>query len=102
MPEVSTKVDLCNGHDACAPRPFAEHSPDVFAETFEVTREGDGFVPHGCPDHVPHGAVVTRAWPTVLVNGKPITVIGSEVSCPSGVVGTGRPSVLVGEGSRIR
>ena len=62
MPEVSTKVDLCNGHDACAPRAFAEHSPSVFAETFEVTREGDGFQSHGCPDHAPHGAVVSHAW----------------------------------------
>ena len=101
MPEVSTKVDLCNGHDGCAPRAFAEHSPSVFAETFEVTREGDGFVSHGCPDHAPHGAVVSYAWQSVLVNGKPITVVGSSVSCPSGVVGTGRPTVLVGEGRRL-
>lgn len=102
MPEVSTKVDLCQGHDACSPRSFASHSPDVFAETFEVTRQGDALQEHGCPDHPPHGAVVSQAWQNVLVNGRPITVIGSAVSCPSGVVGTGRPTVLVGEGRRLR
>lgn len=102
MPEVSTRVDLCQGHDACAPRPFATHSPNVFAETFEVTRQGDQLEEHGCPDHPPHGAVVSHAFQSVTVNGHPITVIGSTVSCPSGVVGTGRPSVLAGEGGRIR
>ncbi|MEZ4296370.1 MAG: PAAR domain-containing protein [Polyangiaceae bacterium] len=102
MPDVSTRVDLCKGHDACSPRPFAEHSPNVFAETFEVTREGDAFQDHGCPDHVPHSAVVTQGWQSVLVNQKPITVVGSSVSCPSGEVGTGRPTVLVGEGWRLR
>lgn len=102
MPEVSTKVDLCQGHDACAPRPFSTFSPDVFAETFEVTRQGDSFQEHGCSEHPPHGAVVSYGWQEVLVNGSPITVVGSTVSCPSGVVGTGRPSVLVGEGSRIK
>jgi uncharacterized Zn-binding protein involved in type VI secretion len=101
MPDVSTRVDLCRGHDACAPRPFAEHSPNVFAETFEVTREGDSFRSHGCPDHPPHGAVVTYGWQNVLVNGRPITVIGSSVSCLSAEVGTGRPSVLVGEAGKL-
>ncbi len=98
MPEVSTSVDLCQGHDACAPRAFATHSPNVFAETFPVTRQGDEFVEHGCPDHPPHGAVVSHAHQNVLVNGQPITVVGSTVSCPSGVVATGRPSVLVAAG----
>jgi uncharacterized Zn-binding protein involved in type VI secretion len=102
MPLVSTKVDLCQGHDACAPRPFSSFSPDVFAETFEVTRQGDTFQSHGCPEHVPHGAEVTQGWSKVFVNGSPITVIGSSVSCPSSVVGTGRPTVLVGEGARIK
>ncbi len=102
MPEVSTKVDLCQGHDSCKPRPFAEHSPDVYAETFPVTRQGDGFEEHSCPDHPPHSAVVSYGWQSVRVNGSPITVIGSTVTCPSGVVGTGRPSVLVGEGAKIR
>lgn len=102
MPDVTTKVDLCSGHDACAPRPFATFSPDVFAETFEVARQGDSLQDHGCPHHPPHGAVVSYAWQSVLVNGAPIAVIGSTVSCPSGTLGTGRPSVLVGEGHRIQ
>lgn len=102
MPDVTTKVDLCSGHDACAPRPFSTFSKNVFAETFEVARQGDSLQEHGCPDHPPHAAVVSYAWQTVLANGAPIAVIGSTVSCPSGTIGTGRPSVLVGEGHRIQ
>lgn len=101
MPNVSTNVDLCQGHDACPPRPFSEHSPNVTAETFPVTRQGDSFEEHSCPAHPPHSAVVSYGWQNVIVNGLPITVVGSTVTCPSGVVGTGRPSVLVGEGKKI-
>jgi uncharacterized Zn-binding protein involved in type VI secretion len=101
MPEVSTRVDLCAGHDACAPRPFSTHSPNVRAEGFEVTRQNDSFEEHGCPEHPPHGAIVSYGYQTVTANGQPIAVVSSTVSCPSGVVGTGRPSVLVGEGARL-
>ena len=102
MPEISTKVDLCQGHDACPPRPFAWYSPDVTAEGFEVARETDTLQPHGCPQHVPHGAVVSRGWQSVRVNGQPIAYVGATVTCPSNVVATGRVSVLVGEGGRVR
>ncbi len=102
MPEVSTKVDLCAGHDACRPRPFNSFSPDVFAEGFEVARETDSFQNHGCPQHVPHSAVVSHGYPSVTVNGCRVAYIGATVTCPSNVVGTGRPSVLVGEGARIK
>ena len=102
MPEVSTKVDLCRGHDACPPRPFSSFSNNVFAEGFEVSRQTDGFVAHGCPQHVPHGASVTRGYATVYANQLPVAYIGASVSCPSGVVNTGRPSVFVGEGGRIK
>jgi uncharacterized Zn-binding protein involved in type VI secretion len=102
MPDVSTKVDLCHGHDACAPRPFTRWSPNVLAETFPVARQGDSFEDHGCSQHPPHGAVVSYGWQTVLVNGQPVACVTATVTCPSAVVGTGRPSVLVGEGERIR
>ncbi len=101
MPDVTTKVDLCEGHDACAPRPFATFSPDVTAETFAVVRQGDSLEEHGCSKHPPHGAVVSYAFQRVTVNGEPIAVVGSTVSCPSGTVGTGRPTVKVGEPEAI-
>ncbi|MRG98049.1 PAAR domain-containing protein [Polyangium spumosum] len=101
MPSVSTKVDLCQGHDACTPRPFNTFSPSVLVEGFEVARETDVFQDHGCPDHVPHSAVVTQGYPSITANGLRIAYVGAPVSCPSSVVGTGRPSVLAGEGSRI-
>ncbi|MEM1034124.1 MAG: PAAR domain-containing protein [Myxococcota bacterium] len=98
MPDLSTKVDLCRGHDACPPRAFQSFSPNVFAEGFEVTREGDAFHPHGCPVHPPHGAVVRRGYPSVFVNRRRVAYIGATVTCPSGEVATGRPSVRLGDG----
>lgn len=102
MPDLSTKVDLCAGHDACSPRPFSSFSPNVSAEGFEVTRETDSLQNHGCPQHAPHGAIVTQGYPTVTANGLRVAYVGAPVSCPSGVVETGRPSVLIGEGARIK
>jgi uncharacterized Zn-binding protein involved in type VI secretion len=102
MPEISTKVDLCMGHDACRPRPFHSFSPNVIVEGFEVVRERDALIPHGCPDHPPHAAIITRGWQSVKINGAPIGYIGATVSCPSGEVATGRISVRVGDGHRIR
>jgi uncharacterized Zn-binding protein involved in type VI secretion len=51
---------------------------------------------------VPHGAVVSQGYPSVYVNGERLAYVGATVTCPSNVVGTGRPSVLVGEGDKIR
>jgi uncharacterized Zn-binding protein involved in type VI secretion len=102
MPQVSTKVDRCRGHDACPERPFETWSENVLAEGIEVTRENDDLQPHGCPAHVPHGAIVTRGFQTVKVNGRPVAYVGAAVSCPSGEVRTGRPTVWVGEGERIK
>jgi len=102
MPEVSTKVDLCQGHDACQPRAFSTFSNNVLAEGFEVARETDSLQEHGCSKHETHGAEVTGGWKSVTVNGRPIAYVGAKVSCLSNVVETGRVSVLVGEGARIQ
>ena len=101
MPDVTTNVDLCQGHDSCAPRPFATWSPDVLAETFPVARQGDAFEPHGCSQHPAHPAIVGYGWQTVLVNQRPVACVTATVTCASNRVGTGRPSVLVGEGASI-
>jgi hypothetical protein len=37
----------------------------------------------------------------VLVNQRPVACVTATVTCASNQVGTGRPSVLVGEGARI-
>ncbi len=96
MPKVSSKQDLCAGHDACPPRPFSTWSPDTEVENLPVTRQGDGFEPHGCPVHPPHGAVVSKGFVTVEVNGKPVAYVGASVSCASPIVATGRSTVTVG------
>ncbi len=101
MPDISTHVDRCSGHDACSPRDFAEHSADVFAEGFEVTREGDTLKAHGCDAHPPHGADVTRGYLSVTANGRRVAYIGASVDCASRTVATGRPSVRLGEGASL-
>jgi len=93
---VSTKTDVCEGHDACEPRAFASWSPDVTAEGLAVVRETDRLVPHGCDDHRPHGAQITQGHSSVEVNGLPIGHIGALVDCESIAVKTGRASVVVG------
>jgi len=98
MPEIATKVDLCQGHDDCPPRAFATFSPSVTAEGFEVVREGDQLHEHGCARHAPHGAVVRRGNARVCVDGYPVACMGSPVTCPSETIATGRPSVVVGGG----
>ena len=96
MPKVSTKVDVCSGHDACASRSFATSSSDVYAEGEKVVRETDMLDPHGCDKHPPHPASVVAGESTVFANGLPITVVGSGVSCPSLTVKTGRATVFAG------
>jgi uncharacterized Zn-binding protein involved in type VI secretion len=96
MPKVSTRVDVCNGHDLCAPRSFATHSSDVWAEGVEVVRQGDLLKPHGCSNHPPHPAAVVVALRNVYANGSPLTVVGSTVGCPSMSVKTGRSTVFAG------
>ena len=96
MPNVSTKVDVCSGHDACPPRSFSSWSADCEVENIPVTREGDSFQAHGCPVHPPHSAVVSAGFSTVEVNGRPVAYVGASVSCPSPIVAKGRGTVTVG------
>jgi uncharacterized Zn-binding protein involved in type VI secretion len=101
MPELSTDQDLSLEHDHCPARRFATSSPRAFAEGFHITRQGDSFEPHGCSVHPPHSAVVGYGWQTVLVDQRPVACVTATVTCASNRVGTGRPSVLVGEGARV-
>lgn len=94
--KISTRVDVCAGHDACGPRDLVSWSPDVTVENIEVARQGDTLVPHGCQAHPPHPATITHGFATVTVNNKPIAHVGAAVSCPSGTMNTGRRTVTVG------
>lgn len=97
MPRLSTKDDVCRGHDACPPRALATHSPDVTAENIFIVRENDVLQNHGCPQHVPHGATVTSGYSTVTANGRPVGYVGAKVDCASGIIATGRRTVTVGK-----
>lgn len=96
MAHVSSKVDICAGHDGCAPRDLGSASPNVTVEGIPVARQQDALRAHGCSQHPPHAATITYGWQTVTVNNQPIACVGALVSCPSGVMHTGRPTVIVG------
>jgi uncharacterized Zn-binding protein involved in type VI secretion len=97
MPRVSSEIDVCRGHDSCAPRPLATASPTVEVEGIPVAREGDTLVAHGCPVHPAHSAAVTRGFATLEVDGRRVAYVGASVGCPSGAMSTGRTTVVVGE-----
>ena len=97
MPELCTKVDLCQGHDGYPPRSFATFSPNITVEGFEVVRVGDKLHDHGCS----RVAVVETGCASISANGRAVASVGSRVTCDSKVLSTGRPSVLVGEGPRL-
>ena len=96
MRPLSTRDDLCQGHDECDPRAFSSHSANVFAEKVPVVREGDALEDHGCPLHGSHDATISRGHSTVFVNNRPIGHKDALVSCDSEKVATGRKTVFVG------
>ncbi len=88
-----TRIDRING---------ARYEGQEIAGALEVVREGDSLHPHSCSVHPPHGALIRRGWSSVTVNRARVGHEGAIVTCPSGVVDTGRPSVWVGGGERLR
>jgi uncharacterized Zn-binding protein involved in type VI secretion len=81
MPGVHRQGDETQGHGCWPPQVPSSWSPNVFANGKPVIRQGDSRTPHTCPD-IPetHGATYTGGS-TVFVNGRPIQVRGSSLSC---------------------
>jgi uncharacterized Zn-binding protein involved in type VI secretion len=88
-------TDYCTGHDACAPTPLVESSPDVFINGRGVGRVGDHYATHGCDAHAPHQDNIAVGSATVFANDKPVGRIGDAVVL-AGSVRDGSSNVFVG------
>ena len=84
MPAVTRIGDLSTG-DPCGapPRPAAQGSSNVYANSIPVVRVGDNYQPHACPRSSPHTTPASSGSPTVFVNGKAVHRIGDSISCDS-------------------
>lgn len=95
MPAATRQGDNCTGHDACAPTPLAEGSPNVFINGKPAGRVGDHYASHGCIVHSSHQDVITTGSSTVFINGRPAARIGDAVSI-GGAVQDGSGNVFIG------
>ena len=99
MPPAARLADICTGHACWPPRANIEGSPNVFVNSRNWHRQGDGWAVHCCthPDcpHGCHGSVLASGSSTVFVNGKEAGRIGDSVAC-GGTVATGSENVFAG------
>lgn len=95
MPAGTRLQDYCTGHDACAPTPLVECSPDVFINGRGVGRVGDYYAPHGCDAHSTHQDSIAAGSSTVFINGKPAGRVGDAVVL-AGSVRDGSGNVFIG------
>jgi uncharacterized Zn-binding protein involved in type VI secretion len=87
--------DYCTGHDACAPTPLVESSPNVFINGRGVGRVGDHYAPHGCVVHPTHQDNINAGSATVFINGISAGRIGDAVVL-AGNVRDGSANVIIG------
>lgn len=95
MPGIAFNSSNCDGACGAPPAPAAAWSSNVFANSRNVVRQGDAFVPHARPNEPPHGRVVSSGSSTVYVNGKQCARIGDPLSCGAHIA-TGSSNVIVG------
>jgi len=95
-PAVTRKTDKDVVH--CSVPNRAQHSPDVWANSLQVSRQGDHNTPHlipcgdGCCTHT---APITTGSTTVFINGKGCGRVGDAITgCTS--VQQGSPNVFAG------
>ena len=97
MPAVcrAESTDSCTGHGCYPPRKNTSGSGDVYVNSKECHRQGDGWQPHGCGVCTPHGGNTSAGSGTVYVNGKQIGRIGDPISCGSSIA-SGSSDVFAG------
>lgn len=73
--------DATTGHGCWPPTGPASASENVLVNGRGAVRRGDAITPHTCPS-IPetHGGTYTDSR-SVYVNGRPVQVVGSPVSC---------------------
>jgi len=85
--------DTCSGHGCFPPRPSTSGSSLLFINGKPALRAGDSFAVHTCGDDA-HAGTVVYGSSILFVEGAPLALIGSPVSCGS-VVAEGSPNFFV-------
>jgi uncharacterized Zn-binding protein involved in type VI secretion len=98
FPALYAPSDVTTGHGCYPPTgylpPPIGASPNVIINGLNAHRVGDTTIPHTCIGVDIHSDVIATGDPTVLVNGRPIAILGLSILAPSGVV-SGYSSVNV-------
>lgn len=84
--------DISSGH-CFSPRPNDEASPDTFANSLGVHRQGDHWITHCCGD-VCHDGRLASGSPDTFTNNKQTCRIGDPIDCGD-FANTGSPDVFV-------
>lgn len=90
MAQTANQRSICTGHDGYPPRGPTGWSSDVSIEGALALRVGDGWAVH-CKESC-HPGVGASGAGTVTVNGQPLMLVGSAISCGSSVA-TGASTV---------
>lgn len=83
MPPVSRLGDKCTGHAGWPARPNDTASPNVFANSIPVHRQGDHWIIHCDPSPSCHDSTLAAGSSTVFINNKQCSRIGDPVECGS-------------------
>lgn len=90
FPALYAPGDVTTGHGCFPPvgylPPPVGASPNVMINGSLSHRVGDLTIPHLCSGPDIHPDVIATGDPTVLVNGRPIAIVGLSYLAPSGVV----------------
>lgn len=90
-PALYTPFDMTTGHGPWPPVGYIGASPNVQINGRFVHKVGDTTLPHYANLPVPpdlHSDTISTGSPTVMVNGTPMAVIGSQLTSPVGPAGT--------------
>lgn len=91
--------DLGSGHDCHFPTtPAIEGSPNVFINSRPAVREGDAYMPHGCPSckQPLHPRKLLQGSTSVFINDKPAGRLGDPIDCGGAAI-SGSPNVFIGD-----
>lgn len=81
--------DLGTDHEGFPPTPVISGSPDVLMDGKPVARMGDPLAMHSKPKHSPHPRAIAGGESSVLINGIPVAVTGSAITCGGVTIGSG-------------
>ena len=104
IPALYTPEDMTSGHGPWPPTgylpPPVGASLNVFINQRNVHKVGDTTLPHFNMIQDIHSDTISTGSATVFVNGTPMAIIGSELTCiygPAGIVAAfGATSVFLG------